>query len=151
MSKKIYRVLDENSGAYISKVAGFLRSEEYNKVDSAYVYNKQQATQIVRLMNETRDKMLNGDSDIPEKLEESLRSQTLAIIEVELKDVKLSLEEISKALESAKAKNISKEQAFRNAQWERIRRYHDHFDYEISTQVTNISICMISFREMSFN
>ncbi|MGF0056043.1 hypothetical protein ACQRDV_00845 [Limosilactobacillus reuteri] len=44
MSKKIYRVLDENSGAYISKVAGFLRSEEYNKVDSAYVYNKQQAT-----------------------------------------------------------------------------------------------------------
>ena len=132
MSKKIYRVLDENSGAYISKVAGFLRSEEYNKVDSAYVYNKQQATQIVRLMNETRDKMLNGDSDIPEKLEESLRNQTLAIIEIELEDVKLSLEEIAMALESAKAKNISKEQAFRNAQWERIRRYHDYFDYDKS-------------------
>ena len=141
MSKKIYRVLDENSGAYISKVAGFLRSEEYNKVDSAYVYNKQQATQIVRLMNETRDKMLNGDSDIPEKLEESLRNQTLAIIEIELEDVKLSLEEIAMALESAKAKNISKEQAFRNAQWERIRRYMTKVP-----QVTNISICMISFR-----
>lgn len=133
MSKKIYRVLDENSGVYISKVAGFLRSEEYNKVDSAYVYNKQQATQIVRLMNETRDKMLNGDSDIPEKLEESLRNQTLAIIEIELEDVKLSLEEIAMALESAKAKNISKEQAFRNAQWERIRRYHDYSDYDKST------------------
>ena len=89
MSKKIYRVLDENSGAYISKVAGFLRSEEYNKVDSAYVYNKQHATQIVRLMNDTRDKMLNSNNDIPKKLEESLRNQTLAVIEIELEDVKL--------------------------------------------------------------
>ena len=132
MSNKIYRVLDEESGTYISKVAGFIRSEKYTKVDSAYVYNKEQATKIVKLMNYMRDHMLK-EENLPSKLEESLRNQTLAIIEVELKDVKLSLEEISKALESAKAKNISEEQAFRNAQWERIRRYHDYFDYEIST------------------
>ena len=133
MSKKIYRVLDEESGTYISKVAGFIRSEKYTKVDSAYVYNKQQATQIVRLMNKTRDQILNGNNDIPEKLEQSLRNQTLAIIEVELKDVKLSLEEIARALESAKAKKITKKQAFKNAQWERIRRYHNYFDYDVST------------------
>ena len=145
ISNKIYRVLDEESGTYISKVAGFIRSEKYTKVDSAYVYNKEQATKIVKLMNYMRDHMLK-EENLPSGLEENLRNQTLAIIEVELKDVKLSLEEISKALESAKAKNIPEEQAFRNAQWERIRRYHDHFDYEISTQVTNISICMISFR-----
>ncbi len=84
-------------------------------------------------MNETRDKMLNSNNDIPKKLEENLRNQTLAVIEVELKDVKLSLEEIAGALEAAKAKNIPEEQAFRNAQWERIRRYHDYFDYDKST------------------
>ena len=84
-------------------------------------------------MNDTRDKMLNSNNDIPKKLEESLRNQTLAVIEIELEDVKLSLEEIAMALESAKAKKISKKQAFRNAQWERIRRYHDYFDYDNST------------------
>ena len=132
MSNKIYRVLDKESGTYISKVAGFIRSEKYTKVDSAYVYNKEQATKIVKLMNYMRDHMLK-EENLPSKLEESLRNQTLAIIEIELEDVKLSLEEIAMALESAKAKNISKEQAFRNAQWERIRRYHDYFDYDKST------------------
>ena len=145
MSNKIYRVLDEESGTYISKVDGFIRSEKYTKVDSAYVYNKEQATKIVKLMNYMRDHMLK-EGNLPSEVEKGLQNQTLAIIEVELKDVKLSLEEIARALESAKSKKIPEEQAFRNAQWERIRRYHDHFDYEISTQVTNISICMISFR-----
>lgn len=83
-------------------------------------------------MNYMRDHMLK-EENLPSEVEESLQNQTLAIIEVELKDVKLSLEEIARALEAAKAKNIPEEQAFRNAQWERIRRYHDYFDYEIST------------------
>ncbi|MCC4350305.1 hypothetical protein LMB24_03295 [Limosilactobacillus reuteri] len=132
MSKKVYRVLDENSGTYLSQVAGFLCFEEYKKVDSAYVYDKQQATKMVRLMNAARSKMLNA-GNLPPKLEENLREQTLAIIEVELKDIRLSLAEVAMALKAADAKKISKEQAFKNAQWERIRRYHDYYDYDITT------------------
>ena len=44
MSNKIYRVLDEESGTYISKVAGFIRSENIQKLiqPMSTTKNKQQ-------------------------------------------------------------------------------------------------------------
>lgn len=132
MSKKIYRILDKSNGTYISMVAGMMRSEKYTKVDSAYVYNKQQATEIMKIANRAQQAMLKH-KNLPKELRDALNAQDLVLIEIELKDVRLSLAEVVQALEAAKAKHISQKQAFRNAQWERVRRYSNYYTYDNTT------------------
>lgn len=132
MSTKLYRVKENVTGAYISKVAGCLRSEQYTKVDSAYVYNKQQAIKIIKIMQNVHKSMLK-DKNLPNEIKEKIRMESFSIVEVSLNDVRLSLEEITMALEAAIVKKISKHQAFKNAQWERIRRYSNYFNYNPNT------------------
>ena len=132
MSIKLYRVKENTTGAYISKVAGCLRSEKYTKIDSAYVYNKQQADEIIRIMKKVHKSMLK-DKNLPDEIKEKIKMESFSIVEVGLKDLRISLEEVAMALKAAKVKKISKEQAFRNAQWERIRRYSNYFNYNPNT------------------
>ena len=124
---KIYRVAADDSDEFVSMVSGFMRFEEYNKVDSAYVYTKKNATEIMNLANRMSEK-LRKDPNIPASV-----CQTTHLQEVDINDVLLSHKEIASAVDKSLSLGIDIELAIRVARWERVRKYQEWYHYNSHT------------------
>ena len=99
MGKKIYRIVNPVTGEYISEVHGMMLYEEYDGVNRAYVYDLADATFITKQAKEM-NKAIRKSGQIPEKLKEKI-AQDPIIVPINIDDVRISLEEAERAIDSA--------------------------------------------------
>lgn len=131
MGKKIYRIVNPVTGEYISEVHGMMRYEEYDGVNRAYVYDLADATFITKQAKEM-NKAIRKSGQIPEKLKEKI-AQDPIIVPINIDDVRISLEEAERAIDSAPVLGLTGREAIRYARWQRVRMYKQYLHYNTQT------------------
>lgn len=128
---KLYRVEQGNKGIFLSMVAGCMRSESYDSVDSAYAYPKSIAVKIIR-MAKLGNAAIRKSKNIPDYVKNQL-CDDIYLVPISIDDVQLSDRELASAISSSLTKGINPKDGIRQARWERVRKYENWFDYDFHT------------------
>lgn len=131
MTKKIYRIYNPGTEEYISEVHGMMRYEAYNKVDSAYAYDLQDALDILKHAK-SMNKFIADNDEFPTKMREGCR-QAPIIIPISINEVRISMDEATAAIDTAPTLGLSGEDAIRQARWRRVRKYKQYLHYSTRT------------------
>lgn len=131
MGKKIYRIVNPVTGEYISEVHGMMRYEEYDGVNRAYVYDLADATFITKQAKEM-NAFIRKSKEFPDKVKKTL-AQDPIIIPISINEVRISLEEAERAIDSAPFLGLTGSEAIRHARWQRVRRYKQYLHYNPQT------------------
>lgn len=105
MTKKIYRIYNPGTEEYISEVHGMMRYEAYNKVDSAYAYDLQDALDILKHAK-SMNKFIADNDEFPAKMREGCR-QAPIIIPISINEVRISMDEATAAIDTAPTLGLS--------------------------------------------
>ena len=108
MTKKIYRIYNPGTEEYISEVHGMMRYEAYNKVDSAYAYDLQDALDILKHAK-SMNKFIADNDEFPAKMREGCR-QAPIIIPISINEVRISMDEATAAIDTAPTLELSGEE-----------------------------------------
>lgn len=131
MSKQIYRIINPATEEYISEVHGMMRYEEYDGVNRAYAYDLADATFITNQAKEMNE-FIRKSNQFPEDVKKRL-AQDPVIIPISIDEVRISLEEAERAIDSAPVLGLTGREAIRYARWQRVRLYKQYLHYNTAT------------------
>lgn len=85
-------------------------------------------------MNQAKEanKAIRKSSQIPEKLKEKI-TQDPIIVPINIDEVRISLEEAERAIDSAPVLGLTSREAIRYARWQRVRLYKQYLHYDTAT------------------
>lgn len=144
MTKKSYRIYNPGTEEYISEVHGMMRYEAYNKVDSAYAYDLQDALDILKHAK-SMNKFIADNDEFPAKMREGCR-QAPIIIPISINEVRISMDEATAAIDTAQLLDYPAKTLYAKLAGEELEGINSIFITIQGRPVISISICTHTFK-----